>query len=153
MMKEILGVTDEPRTQRRWFHDDYFDLFVWQTSSGEITLFQLCYGIASSERALVWHKYGGFFHDGLESERPSEVLGARLGRGTPLSADPIVARFADAANSLPEEVRDFVVSRLREYAEQKPVPSRRKQFRREEWQRKSGAAKSARTAKSGKPVS
>jgi hypothetical protein len=157
MMKEILGVTDEPRTLRRWFHDDYFDLFVWQTTEGEITLFQLCYGIGSSERALVWHKYGGFFHDGLESARGTEVLGARLGRGAPLSADPIVARFATAADSLPDDVRDFVVSRLREYAETKPVPSRRKQFRREDWQRKPSAAKdqksAARSAKSGKPVS
>jgi hypothetical protein len=157
MMKEILGVTDEPRTQRRWFHDDYFDLFVWQTSSGEVTLFQLCYGIASSERALVWHKYGGFFHDGVEAARSAEqALGAQLGRGAPLSADPIMARFAEAANSLPEDIRGFISDRLREYAEQRPVPARRKTFRREDWQ-KAAAAKSpkstAKGAKTGKPVS
>jgi hypothetical protein len=150
MMKEILGVTDEPRTLRRWFHDDYFDLFVWQTTSGEITLFQLCYGIGSSERALVWHKYGGFFHDGLSTAPASEqVLGARLGRGAPLTADPIIARFASAANSLPEDIREFMTARLREYAEKKPVPARRRQFRREDWQRKPAS----KSAKSGKPVS
>jgi hypothetical protein len=153
MMKEILGVTDEPRTLRRWFHDDYFDLFVWQTSEGEITLFQLCYGIGSSERALVWHKYGGFFHDGVASGRGAEVLGARLGRGTPLDADPIVARFESAADSLPEDVREFVVARLREYAQKKPVPSRRRQFRREDWQRKPASKSGKGAAKSGKPVS
>jgi hypothetical protein len=147
MMKEILGVTDEPRTQRRWFHDEYFDLFVWQTSAGEITLFQLCYGIDSSERALVWHQHGGFFHDGLHSARSSEqVLGARLHPDTPLDADPIVARFEGAASTLPEDVREFVSARLREYAEQKPVPARRKRFRREDWQRKPAA----KTAKNGK---
>jgi hypothetical protein len=147
MMKEILGVTDEPRTQRRWFHDDFFDLFVWQTGAGEITLFQLCYGIDSSERALVWHQYGGFFHDGLHSARSSaQVLGAGLHADTPLDADPIAARFEAAANTLPEDIRDFVRARLREYAEQKPVPSRRKRFRREDWQRKPAA----KAAKSGK---
>ena len=136
-MREILGVTDEPRTLRRWFHDDYFDLFVWQTTSGEVTLFQLCYGIGPSERALVWHKYGGFFHDGVESApAPDEVLGARLRAGTPLTADPIVARFESAARELPEDVRESVVARLREYAEKKPVPARRKEFRREDWQQK-----------------
>ena len=36
-MKEILGVADDPPARRRWFHDDYFDLFVWQTT-GEVTL-------------------------------------------------------------------------------------------------------------------
>ncbi|HSD52716.1 MAG TPA: hypothetical protein VLC47_01040, partial [Burkholderiales bacterium] len=63
MLREIEGIADEPRTRRRWFHDEYFDLFVWQTDVGEITLFQLCYGIDASERALVWHRVGGFFHD------------------------------------------------------------------------------------------
>jgi hypothetical protein len=146
MMKEILGITDEPGTFRRWFHDDYFDLFLWQTNSSEVTLFQLCYGIDSSERALVWSKHGGFFHDGIESApSPEQVLGARLRRGSPLAADPIVARFEAAAHSLPEEVRDFVAARLREYAEKKPVPARRKHFRRADWQRKPAGGRSAKT--------
>ncbi len=64
MMKEILGVADEPRTRRRWFHDEHFDLFVWQTLSGELVSFQLCYGQSASEQALVWNKESGFFRDG-----------------------------------------------------------------------------------------
>ena len=63
MLKEILGVADDPPARRRWFHDDFFDLFVWQ-AGGEVTLFQLCYGLDSSDRALVWDKDRGFFHDG-----------------------------------------------------------------------------------------
>ena len=39
MLKEILGVADDGAAKRRWFHDEYFDLFVWQ-SQGEVTLFQ-----------------------------------------------------------------------------------------------------------------
>ena len=52
MLKEIHGLTDDPPAKRRWFHDDFFDLFVWQAGS-EVTLFQLCYGVDSTERALV----------------------------------------------------------------------------------------------------
>ena len=61
MLQEIHGVTDEPPAHRRWFHDDFFDLFVWTTGQ-EVTLFQLCYGVDSSDRALVWDKGRGFFH-------------------------------------------------------------------------------------------
>src|SRR5690348_18112424 len=83
MLKEIHGVTDDPPARRRWFHDDFFDLFVWQTD-GEVTLFQLCYGLDSSDRALVWDKARGFFHDG------------------PPAPDEVVSRFDDAAASLPD---------------------------------------------------
>lgn len=37
MMREILGVGEEPRIQRHWFHDEFFDLFVWQAAGGEIS--------------------------------------------------------------------------------------------------------------------
>ena len=84
-MKEILGVADDPPARRRWFHDDFFDLFVWQ-AGGEVTLFQLCYGADSAERALVWDKQRGFFHDGPASRRR------------------VFARFDDAAAALPEDI-------------------------------------------------
>ncbi len=47
-MREILGVTDDGPAKRRWFHDEYFDLFVWETGE-EVTLFQLAYGGDSTE--------------------------------------------------------------------------------------------------------
>jgi hypothetical protein len=134
MMNEILGVTDEPGVHRRWFHDDYFDLFVWQAGGGELVQFQLCYGIDSSERALVWHKRGGFFLDGIEAGRSGkkEVLGSRDSS----KADPLVSRFDAAAHTLPEDIRVAMTARLREFAEKKDAtPSRRKRFRRASWQR------------------
>ena len=116
MLKEILGVADDPPAKRRWFHDEYFDLFVWQ-SDGEVTLFQLCYGPDASERALVWDKSRGFFHDG------------------PASRD-VVALFEDAAAALPEDVRSPIREKVHEFAgRQLEVVSRRKKFRRAEWQR------------------
>jgi len=132
MLREIEGVADQPRLRRRWFHDDYFDLFVWETDEGEITLFQLCYGTDAAERALVWHQEGGFFHDGAESGRSPK-------------ADPVFARFEEAAQSLPRKVRAHVGERIKEYAQRKvPVPSRRKRFRREGWQNTAGTRASSR---------
>ena len=117
-MKEIHGVADDPPARRRWFHDDYFDLFVWQ-AGGEVTLFQLCYGADSAERAVVWDKGRGFFHDG------------------PPAALDVFARFEEAAASLPEDVRREVREKMHELAGRRiAVQSRRKSFRRDAWQRR-----------------
>jgi len=134
-MHEILGVTDEPGAHRRWFHDDYFDLFVWQAEGGELVQFQLCYGIDSSERALVWHKSGGFFLDGAEPGKPGKgkVPGAKPSR-TP-KVEPVVERFDAAARSLPEDIRLALIERVHEFVEkQDATPARRKRFRRASWQ-------------------
>ena len=96
-MREILGVTQEsPRTQRRWFHDDYFDLFVSQADDGKLHGFQLCYGLDATERALVWDGERGYFHDGTDL----------------LAADEIAGRFKDVARELPGDVARAVARRL-----------------------------------------
>lgn len=119
-MREILGVTqDSPLTQRRWFHDDYFDLFVSQAAGGALHGFELCYGLDSGERALVWDRERGYFHDGANRLKP----------------DTIARRFGAVAHQLPGEVARAVGERLREYAAQgEPAPARRKRFRRADWQ-------------------
>ena len=117
MLKEIHGVADDPPARRRWFHDDFFDLFVWQ-AGGELTLFQLCYGVDSSERALVWDRGRGFFHDGLPASRD------------------VVARFEEAAGGLPTELRTPIREKVHEFAGRTiAVTSRRNKFRRAAWQR------------------
>ena len=138
MLQEILDVMQEdPAVQRRWFHDDYFDLFVMQSGS-EISGFQLCYGIDSSEQALVWSRAHGYFHDG--TPKSGDVIGARLNSGEPIEADPIIARFAQAAEGMPDSLRLAVLQRLREFALQGVGGSaRRTRFRRAAWQ--SGARK------------
>jgi hypothetical protein len=127
MLHEIVGLADEPPAKRRWFHDDFFDLFVWQTREGEVLHFQLCYGIHSSERALVWHRHGGFFHDGLSTDSP-EALAS------------VIARFDAAAPTVPKMIRRTVGARLDEFANRDvEVPSRRREFRRAAWQKRIGA--------------
>jgi hypothetical protein len=117
MLKEILGVADDPPAKRRWFHDEYFDLFVWQAGD-EVTLFQLCYGPGASERALVWDKARGFFHDGGPAARD------------------VAAQFEDAATALPVDLRSAIREKVHEFAgRQLEIVSRRKKFRRAAWQR------------------
>jgi hypothetical protein len=141
MMREILGVAqDESGVQRRWFHDDYFDLFVWQTGQGEIISFQLCYGVDSAETALVWSKDHGWFQDGKTTVEPvprkisdAVLTPARLPGAD--STDPMTSRFELAARSLPDAVRTAVAARLREYAEPVAVTARRTRVRRAAWQK------------------
>ena len=138
MMREIQGVADEPRMRRRWFHDEYFDLFVWQTEHGDVALFQLSYGVGTSERALVWHRDGGFFHDGSYSPRVQPAA-----TGKPGADEAVIARFEAAAQSLPSKVRRAVSQRFREFlAGGLRASSRRKRFRREQWQDPSAARSS-----------
>jgi hypothetical protein len=125
MLREIEGIAAEPSTRRRWFHDDYFDLFVWQTEKGEVILFQLCYGTAESGQALVWHREVGLFHDGDKLD--NEVAGQ------------VVQRFEKDAEHLPRRVRSTVSERIREHLEGRlPAANRRKRFRRESWQQQAG---------------
>jgi len=141
VLKEILGVLqDDPSSQRRWFHDDYFDLFVRETG-GELTAFELCYGIGSNERALAWIRGQGFYHDGGISDSQG-FIGARLGPGDAIESDPILARFERAGGELPESLRLALEGRLREYALQNAEgAARRARFRRADWQRGGGGQK------------
>ena len=124
MLHEIVGLTDEPPAKRRWFHDEYFDLFVWQTLSGELTRFQLCYGIHSSERALVWQRQGGFFLDGLRKDS-TETL------------ETLLDKFEIAGPTLPKMIRQTVGARLHEFAKVAgEVQVRRREFRRAAWQKR-----------------
>jgi len=138
MMHEILGLADEADAHRRWFHDDYFDLFVWQAEGGEIVQFQLCYGIDSSELALVWHKDGGFFLDGAETAQSDrgQRQGAKRVEGPAFDVDSVEERFEAAAGALPEDVRHALSVRIHEFSDKKPATlARRKRFRRASWQR------------------
>lgn len=126
MLKEIQGLSAEAEGLRRWFHDDLFDLFVWQSPQGEVTSFQLCYGTHTSEQALVWKRGGKLFHDGPVAE-------GRAAAST--TGQAVLAGFEVAARELPAEIIAAVAARVREYARGAEVPSRRRRFRRADWQK------------------
>ena len=138
VLREILDLTqDDSATTRRWFHDDDFDLFT-REAGGELAAFELCYGLRSQERALVWTRDKGYFHDGEASQ---DFIGSGLVSGGPLEADPVMARFTLSAGGLPRPLRLAVEARLREFALQKADgAARRAKYRRADWQKRASAA-------------
>jgi hypothetical protein len=133
VLREILDVMqDDASSVRRWFHDDYFDLYT-REKGGEVVAFELCYGIHAYERALAWIRDRGFYHDG---EPSGDFIGAGLRPGDALEADPIIARFIVSAGGLPEALRAALEARVREFAlDNAEGSARRARFRRPDWQR------------------
>ena len=68
MLREIGAArADGSRGLRRWFQDDYFDLYLWHDASGEPIGFQLCYDRNRKEGAITWDRVAGFGHDRVDN--------------------------------------------------------------------------------------
>jgi hypothetical protein len=64
VLREIVSVRqDSDRGLRRWFQDEYFDLFVWLDAAGAPLAFQLCYNRNHGEAAITWNSSAGFIVD------------------------------------------------------------------------------------------
>jgi len=118
-LREIGSVRqDSERGQRRWFQDDYFDLFVWQDERGAPIGFQLCYERSLGERALSWRAEHGFEHSQVDAGRRTGADYAMAPLLRP-AADPpyfrIYTRFLEAAEALDPALRAFLLERLRDY--------------------------------------
>jgi hypothetical protein len=129
MLREIRGVEQRnPQRIKRWFQDDYFDLYVWQDHAGEVLRFQLCYARDSRhERALEWHRGRGFQHLAVRQRyggSPGRDQSGDMALDGVLPYLALRDRFAGAAGCLPPEMLGFIQDKLTEYAR----PARR--FRR-----------------------
>ena len=124
MLREITGMShDDPKEPRRWFHDDFFDLFVRLDAGGQVIAMDLCYGAGSSECALAWRKGLGYFLDGPADE--------------PFDGDRLAARFARECGEVPQAVSSFVLRSLKEFGQlDPPSRARRERYRRERWQQR-----------------
>ncbi|MBI4803209.1 MAG: hypothetical protein HY796_11870 [Elusimicrobia bacterium] len=112
-VRQIQG--DPPR---RWFSDDFFDLIVWFAPEGSIYGFQLCYDREFKPRALTWLKTGGYSHDGIDDG--DDPLGGHkaapvLVQDGVFNSTDIGNRFAAAAAKLPQEIRETVLAKIREF--------------------------------------
>ena len=107
---------------RRWISDDYFDLIVWYEADGNIHGFQLCYDKPGYERALTWRYGQGFVHTAIDSgestptENRTPILIAADG-GFPFEL--VRGEFIARSKLLPTEIRDLVLSRIKEYESHK----------------------------------
>jgi len=140
MLKEVLIVEqNEPSLKRRWFESDYFDLFIWQDAGGAFVGFQLCYDVELNERALVWNRADGFYHDGVDHGDEVAGLGQApiLVRDGKFDSGTVVPRFEREAAQMPADVRDFVLAKMREQLiELHRQKLGRKRVRRERWQQR-----------------
>jgi len=139
-LREITIVEQkDPSLRRRWFQSDYFDLFTWQDLSGAVTKFQLCYDIGRNERALVWSRSEGIYHDGVDEGAGAGGLGQSpiLVPDGKFDSGEAVPRFQRESATLPAELRDFVLARIREHLiERHERKVRRRRVRRESWQQR-----------------
>lgn len=117
MLREIPHVRqDKPGLKRRWYQNEFFDLYTWHAPDGALVSFQLCYDVRGRERALSWHREHGCSHtridagdDGPLSRTPILVGGGRFPNRI------VRERFAQEAAILAAPTRDLIIARMREY--------------------------------------
>ena len=119
MLNEIKDVTQyESGKHRRWFHDDYFDLYTWESYSGDLLGFQLCYAKLGKERALRWSPESGYRHEGVDApeDKPGRAMSALFVADGVFDPLGIGAKFESASMEMPVRVRDFVLLKVRAYS-------------------------------------
>ena len=124
MLSEVTNLTQhDVGTHRRWFHDEFFDLYVWENVAGELQGFQLCYAKADQQRALRWSQERGYNHEGVDSpeDKPGRAMSAIFIADGVFDPDHIAEKFAIESASLPPRVRSFLLEKIRNYALAPPV--------------------------------
>jgi hypothetical protein len=117
-MREIGPVRqDSERGFRRWFQDEYFDVYVWQDAGGKPIAFQLCYERGRTEGAISWSESAGFAHARVDagSKQARHAMSPIL---RPDGIPPyfrIYHRLLVAAADWDPALSTFVLDRLREY--------------------------------------
>jgi hypothetical protein len=119
MLREIARVRqDAPDVKRRWFQDDYFDLFLWCTRSGEITAFQLAYDKRGAERVLSWDARRGYLHSAIDSgdgeRRPLSGTPLLIAAGR-FPKSRVLTEFDARTRELEPAMRDFVRDKALRY--------------------------------------
>jgi hypothetical protein len=103
--------------RKRWFQDDYFDLFTWQSEQDDIVVFQLCYDRLGKERVIVWDDEQGFAHhcvdDGEAS--PNKNMTPVFVSLAKFSYEEVVTPFIRESQQIDEKIRHFITQKLIEY--------------------------------------
>ncbi|MEN8243195.1 MAG: GIY-YIG nuclease family protein [Chloroflexota bacterium] len=117
MLKESLKIRQSPgENYRRWFADDDLDLVTWQTTSGKLSAFQLCFNKTTDERALLWRRGQTLTHCLVDSGEPGPTRNlSPMLVDSPIPDLPhLIAKFNDGSANIDPEVRQFVLSMLQE---------------------------------------
>ncbi len=132
MLREIGGVRqDGRRGMRRWFQDDYFDLYVWPDARGEPLAFQLCYDRHHGEGSISWSCTEGYAHARVDGGQRagSYSMTPILRPAAPAPYFRVYHRFLQSTQGWDPGLRAFVQMHLREYRQQlfgrRRIPRRR----------------------------
>ena len=120
MLREITPVRQDSSTvTRRWFQDDYFDLFVWIDIENRPTRFQLCYDRQHEERALVWDGANGFLHQRVDSGEttPMRNDAPMFVSDEKFQAALVIDQFDRRAVSIPDALRREISDKLLQAAD------------------------------------
>ena len=142
MLREIkISRRDDPAIFKRWFESGYFDLFLWfrveqavQSPAAPLHPFhmQLCYDKPARERAVSWREGHGYFHDGVLSNQPGDIVAKSsiLEAGGQFDFTKVNARFLRESAELEIDVRKFVLEKLHHFALNGPThPDRPGRFK------------------------
>jgi hypothetical protein len=119
MLREISRVKQEGPNRRRWFRDDWMDLFTWQTADGTVTAFQLCYDLSGKERALVWNARSGYSHDKVDGGEavPNSNRSPILRPDGVFPAALVLQQFDVRAEAIEPALRDALRARITAYVD------------------------------------
>lgn len=129
MLREISAVRqDRADLRRRWFQDDYFDLFVWVARDGDIAAFQLAYDRGGKERVLSWDRDTGYLHRHVDNgERsPFQKMTPLLRGAARFPRLAVMAQFDARSNGLEDGIRRFVRDKATRYRRLAPRAPRRR---------------------------
>jgi hypothetical protein len=132
VLREISGVRqDSVEVRRRWFQDDYLDLFVWTDRAGELVAFQLAYDRLRDEHLIEWDHARGYLHRRVD-DSPGGVLGIRpaaiLTLGKRFPKYRVMTAFDARSDALPASIRAAVRARLAGFNNVRPRPRNRFRF-------------------------
>ncbi len=68
MLKEFEGVSQHKEGHRRYFYDDFFDLFIWYNEKSQNPIgFQLCYNKNVDEHSIIWDVDNNYLHSAIDT--------------------------------------------------------------------------------------
>lgn len=124
MLRELRLTQNELiNTRKRWFQDDYFDLFTWQDDTDHITSFQLCYDRLNNERVIAWDNEKGFGHHRVDDGEasPHKNMTPVFVSDGPFSAEEVIPRFERANQQMNGTISCFVIQKIIEYVLQQQL--------------------------------
>jgi hypothetical protein len=101
---------------RRWFTDEYWDLFVWE-ADGDVVAFQLSYGKPDSERTVSWRRGGDATHFAVDDgeSHPGSHRSPILVPDGDLNVRAVLSRFKRDSSAVDSHIRKRVVIELVRY--------------------------------------